>query len=311
MKVKEGCIPALLVLCLVLCLVQAPLPCQQPSPGPIHKDYADLVTAAARTTAERLRLLRAFLDRHRPPPDHEDHALVLKARLRLGRLLLVSFASTEAIRELQKVVDLARSPKHRDLRGRALYGIAQAQEMLRQGEACRATLEQLQRDFEDTRYGRIAAIASRRLRDPSGQARNGVPSPAFGPLLDLDGRLVGLNTLKLKPALLMFWSPDVTSSIQQVERLARTWQQNGGDPRQVLAFAVHADRSRVAAIAKTAPWSKLSLSVVPCGSDFLDPMVLAYGVDGVPTTFLLGPDGTLLGRNQGAQEIARVLKRIR
>ncbi len=39
--------------------------------------------------------------------------------------------------------------------------------------------------------------------------------------------------------------------------------------------------------------------------------MLAFGVDGVPTTFLLGPDGMLLGRDQGAREIAELLSRLR
>lgn len=304
------CLPLLfLATAATVLLLTTSIPCQPPPTTPLQADYANLVrTDRPRSVKERLRLLRAFLDRHRPPADNEGHVLVLKARLRLGRLLLVSFACTEATQELQRVVDLAQAPRYRDLRGRALYGIAQAQEMLRQGEACRAILKQLQDEFEDTRYGRIAAIAARRLENASGRARNGVAAPAFGPLLDLDGRLVSDGALRLKPALLLFWSPDVDSSVKRVERLVRTWRQGGGDPQQVVALAVHPDRKRVAAVAKKANWA---VSVVSCGSDFLDPVVLAYGVDGVPTTFVVGPDGTLLGRDQGAQEIARLLQTLR
>ena len=317
----------------VLCLVSVPIPCprtaaqdrrQQPPPTSVRKDYAELIHRLTHHDTvndkppgirERVRMLRAFVHRHAPatgqgkrPVDTNAHVRVLKARSRLGRLLLVSFASSDAIQELQNVIELARAPEHRDLRGRALYGIAQAQEMLGQVQACRTTLRQLQDEFEDTRYGRIAAIAARRLSKPSGRARNGVVAPPFAPLLDLDGRLVSHVSLRLKPALLMFWSPDVDSSVKRVQRLAGAWKEAGGDPRQVVAFAVHPDRSRVAAVVKQAEWS---VSVVPCCSDFLDPVVLAYGVDGVPTTFLLGPDGMLLGRDQGAQEIVHLLEKLR
>ena len=75
-----------------------------------------------------------------------------------------------------------------------------------------------------------------------------------------------------------------------------------------VRLAVDPNRTRVAAVVKQAGWS---VSVVPCCSDFLDPVVLAYGVDGVPTTFVLGPDGMLLGRDQGAQEIVHLLKKLR
>lgn len=303
------------VICAVPCLLAASLCGQRPAPTPLQQDYAELIqrlTSRVRADAlgvkERLRMLRSFVERHTPPPDPDAYLVLMKVRLRLGRLLLVSFASREAIQELQDVVELAHAPEHRDLRGRALYGIAQAQEMLRQVQACRTTLRQLQEEFEDTRYGRIAAIAARRLSKPSGRARNGVPAPAFGPLLDLEGRLVSLGALRLQPALLLFWSPDVEDSVERVGRLARAWQEAGGDSRQVVAFAVHPDRSRVAAVVKQAKWQ---VSVVPCGSDFLDPVVLAYGVDGVPTTFLLGPDGMLLGRDQGAREITQLLAKLR
>jgi len=304
-----------------LCLVAVPLTClraaaqdrgEQPSSTSVREDYAELIRKLTHQskdndkptgTREHLHMLRTFIARHGSATDE-----VLKARLRLGRLLLVSFASSDAVQELRSVIKLARAPEHRDLRGRALYGIAQAQEMLGQIQACNTTLRQLQTEFEDTRYGRLAALAARRLSKPSERAQNGFTAPPFGPLLDLDGRLVSHVSLRPKPALLLFWSPDVNSSVERVGRLARAWKEAGGAPRQVVALAVHPDRSRVAAVVKQAGWS---VSVVPCGSDFLAPVVLAYGVDGLPTTFLLGPDGTLLGRDQGAQEIARLLKKLR
>ena len=199
--------------------------------------------------------------------------MVLKARLRLGRSLLVSFSSMDALPQLQRVADLAKRPEHRDLRGRALYGIAQAQQMLGQVQASRTTCKQLQEEFEDSRYGRLAAVLHH-LQEPTRQARNGAPAPAFGPLLDLRGRSVSHTSLRLKPALLLFWSPDVPDSLKHVDLLASTWRNAGGDSRQVIAFAVHPDRARVFATAKQHDWSA---SVIPCGSDFLDPVVLAYG----------------------------------
>ncbi|MEE9128171.1 MAG: hypothetical protein V3U11_13625 [Planctomycetota bacterium] len=276
----------------------------------LHDAYAQLIrrltTAKPLDVKERIRLLRAFLDLH-GPKHPAAHPLLLKVRLRLGRSLLVSFRSTDAILELQQVSDLAKQPEHRDLRGRALYGLAQAQQMLGQVQASRTTLKQLQEEFEDTRYGRLATVLER-LHAPAKRARNGSPAPAFGPLLDLRGRSVSHTSLRLKPALLLFWSPDIPDSIKRVERLASAWQGAGGDSRQIVAFAVHPDRARVWAAVKQHKWS---VSVVPCGSDFLDPVVLAFGVDGVPTTFLLGPDGMLLGRDQGAREIAELLSRLR
>jgi hypothetical protein len=277
----------------------------------VQKAYAELIRKLTTATKppdikERIRLLRAFLHRHRRQ-HAAAHTLVLKVRLRLGRSLLVSFSSSDALPELQQVSDFAKKPEHRDLRGRALYGIAQAQQMLGQVQASRTTCKLLQEEFEDTRYGRLAA-ALRHLREPNRRARNGSAAPAFGPLLDLRGRSVSHTSLRLKPALLLFWSPDVPDSLKQVDLLASTWRDAGGDSRQVIAFAVHPDRARVFATAKQHDWSA---SVIPCGSDFLDPVVLAYGVDGVPTTFLLGPDGMLLGRDQGRREIAELLGRLR
>ncbi|MHC4811987.1 MAG: TlpA family protein disulfide reductase [Planctomycetota bacterium] len=294
---------------------------QQPASA-AREAYAELIRKLTRAKEppaikERIRLLRAFLDRHaprsvtdtpKPVTDPELHTLVLKVRLRLGRLLLVSFDCSRAIVELRQVTAQAQKPEHRDLRGRSLYGTAQAQEMLGQVQACRTTLRRLQQEFEDTRYGRIATIAAQRLVEPAGRARNGAPAPAFGPLLDLRGRSISHASLRLQPALLMFWSPDVPASMESVERLAGAWQDAGGDPQRVVAFAVYPDPARVAAAVKQRKWS---MSIVPCGSDFLDPVVLAYRVDGLPTTFLLGPDGMLLGRDQGALEIAKLLSRLR
>ena len=234
------------------------------------------------TVAQRLAMLRAFLKRHAKHAHHgQAQMLVLKARLRLGRALLLSFHSREALTELQQVADARpRRPGHRELRGRALYGIAQAQEMLGQVEACRTTLRGLLAEFEDTRYGKFAKVAIERLKRP-GSPRNAKPAPAFGPLLDLRGQAVSDTSLRLKPALLLFWSPDIAASMVTVERLAEAWRKAGGDPRQVVAFAVHPDRARVRAAVKKRRWD---IPVVPCDTDLLDPVVLAYAVDGVPTS---------------------------
>ena len=66
---------------------------RQPKPGAVQEAYAELIRKLTRATKppavkERIRLLRAFLERHgrRHPA---AHTLVLKARLRLGRSLLV------------------------------------------------------------------------------------------------------------------------------------------------------------------------------------------------------------------------------
>lgn len=288
-------------------LLAALIGAQEPTVPTFETDHASLTQppepgAEPRTQAEEIKATAAFLERHAAA--HADDVRLLQARARLGSLYLHACDAMGATAQFEAV--LAGAPDHaRDLRGRAAYGLAQAQELRGDRAAARVTLQRLTEAHAGERYAKFAVVALARLRhrdDPTAKA-------AFdpGPLLDLDGRVHKLRDGLGHASVMVYWSPDAPSSVARLRGVCKAWKTAGGDPRRCFATALGADAARIRKLVKDLG---LDCVVVLGDDEFLDPSVLAAGVTRLPTTLLIAPDGAILARDLALTELERIAARL-
>ena len=141
--------------------------------------------------------------------------------------------------------------------------------------------------------------------------RIGEPAPAFL-LAGLNGQTVALSGYRGKAVLLNFWAtwcPDCREELPRLDDLQKRYHDAG---LEVVAASVD-DAGRRAVlpyVARTAPSFTVLLA---------DPRTAqAYGVRGIPATFLIGPDGRVVERYVGSinpkqleNDILKVLPRRR
>ncbi|MHC5063208.1 MAG: hypothetical protein ACYTG5_04465 [Planctomycetota bacterium] len=256
--------------------------------------------------SEQLRLIRDFLAEYGESEDLAGTEEVLKARTRLASLLLCDFELIAAGREFNLVLSES-APDDRDLRPRALYGLAQVQEMRQQPKEAGETLRRIELRYEGTRYATYAKAALLRLEN-SDENIVGRTAPTFSPRLDISGKARDLNSLAGKAALLIFWSPEHEAGLRELRKLVRVARRAGLSSEQILAFGMQTDPQQQLQRAETEGWKMPQIAL---SSDFLDPIVLAYRVRSLPTSCLIAPDGTLLARNLSPARLAKALDELR
>jgi peroxiredoxin len=117
--------------------------------------------------------------------------------------------------------------------------------------------------------------------------REGGSAPDFL-LKDIGGRDVSLADFSGKLVVLNFWAtwcPPCREEMPSMQKLYRTMQ---GRPFEMLAVSIDDDPKRVERFRSTMDYT------FPILMDQNQEVAALYGTTGVPETFLIGPDGTIL-----------------
>ncbi|GAB4155947.1 MAG: hypothetical protein Fur0037_24290 [Planctomycetota bacterium] len=281
----------------------APAPAQQGSD--ISSDAASLEAFLGRSPPppleERRVRIEQFLDRHR---DHPGDPRCLSFRLHLASLHLLSFRGEEALSAFQAVHELAPQREF-DLWGSALYGIAQAQELLGNREGSRNALRRLRQELDGSRYAEFAMIALARWKE---RPAVGGRLPELSPGRDVNGQPLTPDALRGKPAMLVFFSHLHEESVNRLDRLAKVWVSSGLPPETIWAFALESDAERLAALARERRWR---FPVIPGSDGFLHPDWIRMRAFGTPANWVVGRDGTLLLHDVSPDRLSEILNRAR
>lgn len=255
---------------------------------------------------QRIELLEAFLTEHATTNNQASHLVLLQARIRLAGLYLSNFDLDQAKQQFTVVLKQV-SPQDKDLRPRALYGLGQVQELDGQLDDATNTLRRIIRSYEGTRYATFAKVSLQRIQAKD-LAVIGKLAPAIRPHLDLTGKARDLSSLLGEPVLLLFWSPDHLAGLAQINKLLLAAKKADLATRQVLSFGMHADSDQLRVRIEAEGWK---IPVIPLNQEFLDPLVIKYGLRSIPSSFLIGPDGTLLARNLSPTRLTAALRALR
>lgn len=132
------------------------------------------------------------------------------------------------------------------------------------------------------------------------------PAPAVS-FVTLSGERLSLDSLRGHPVLVTFWSTNCRPCMDDMAHLTRMHSVLGAKGLKIIAVAMPYDPpNRVLEMARR---QSIPYTVA---LDIQGKVVGAFGnVPGTPTTFLIGPDGSIASRTIGPLDPARLAERIR
>lgn len=137
----------------------------------------------------------------------------------------------------------------------------------------------------------LAYVASR----PNPLVNVGQPAPGFQ-LAGLNGQTVSLSSYRGKLVLVNFWASWCPECVEEFPTLEKAYRKHRADGFEVIAPSLD-ERGRKAVMPFMA---KVETSFTVCLAD--PKTAAAYGVRGLPVSFLIGRDGVVLKSYLGAIE---------
>ena len=119
------------------------------------------------------------------------------------------------------------------------------------------------------------------------------------------GEALGLGDLRGKFVLLQFWGPEWDNSVQEIPRFQAVQKRIAKDGRLAM-IGLCLTRDPNAAI-KVIKDKELTWPQVILRDQVVDSIVLDYNAAEVPKTFLIGPDGKLLAKDIGGDQVEDVV----
>jgi peroxiredoxin len=140
-------------------------------------------------------------------------------------------------------------------------------------------------------------------RQPTGPAIGDFAPPFL--VKTLDGDSLSLGDLRGKFVLLEFWGQEWDNSVQEIPRFHAVQKRFAKDHRLAM-IGLCLERNPTVAIKamseKTVTWPQVLLR-----DQVVDSIVLDYNAAEVPKTFLIGPDGKVIAKEIGGDQVEQVV----
>jgi len=122
-----------------------------------------------------------------------------------------------------------------------------------------------------------------------------VPAPDFQ-LRDMDGNLHRLSDYRGKPVIINFWTTWCPPCREEIPSMNRAWQQLEQEGIAMLAINMGEDEETIFIFSADYP------ADFPILMDVDGKVIEDWPVKGVPTTYIVAPDGTIAYRAIGSRE---------
>jgi thiol-disulfide isomerase/thioredoxin len=159
--------------------------------------------------------------------------------------------------------------------------------------------------------GVVIGAALARVQMPTAVAENSAATYGFNSgdepppwtALDTLGRSQSVKQYKGKLVVLHFWATWCPYCRSEIPKLKQVQQEFGSD---VVILAVSVDED-VASLKEFVAKNQLSYVVIPDVEDNMN-IATIFGIEGIPATYVIGPDGRILRRNIGPGDLVGAVR---
>jgi len=160
-------------------------------------------------------------------------------------------------------------------------------------------LEQVKKDFPNTRPGQqvdqvIEALERQREQlKIQASLSEGKVFPDFQ-AKDLNGKPLSVGKYKGKVVLVDFWATWCGPCVGEMPNVIKAYQKYNPQGFEIIGISLDSDRDKLVNFIKknNMPWAQYF-----DGKGWRNELAQKYGVNSIPATYLIGPDGKILGKN--------------
>ena len=176
------------------------------------------------------------------------------------------------------------------------------EQVLKDSAKADAAMEQLQRDFPDTEPARIVKeeAASKKLR---GSLVQGGKFPDFAEK-DLAGKPLSIANYKGKVVLVDFWATWCPPCRAELPNVLKTYAAHHKDGFEIVGISLDEDQQKLTSFIKN---QNMTWAQYFDGKGWRNKLATKYGVNSIPTTYLLDGQGTIIGQDLRGEDLEQAV----
>ena len=172
-------------------------------------------------------------------------------------------------------------------------------EVLEDADTAIKLVKQLKADFPKTTRGQNADNILEALEGQKAKLKAqaalavGKKWPDFS-AKDTDGKPLSVGKFKGKVVLVDFWATWCGPCIAEMPNVIKAYNEHNKNGFEVIGISLDSDKGKLLDYTKKnkMPWPQYF-----DGLGWKNKLAGKYGIQGIPATFLIGPDGTIIGKN--------------
>jgi thiol-disulfide isomerase/thioredoxin len=182
-------------------------------------------------------------------------------------------------------------------------------QVLDQEEKGTELVKQLKRDFPDSKQGKSADSILENLKQQAESKKirdalvEGAVFPGFEEK-DLDGKPLSIAALKGKVVLVDFWATWCGPCVRELPNVTKAYESHHKKGFDIVGISLDQDEQKLRSFLKD---KNMTWQQFFDGKGWGNKLAAKYGVNSIPATYLLGPDGKIIGKDLRGDDLVQAV----